>query len=51
MQPIHIAAMIGCTEILKYVASLPGVEPHAVVLLAVKHICNYLCMCTLLVYK
>ena len=38
MQPIHIAAMIGCPEILKYVASLPGVDPRAVVLLAVKYI-------------
>ena len=30
MQPIHIAAKNGCTEILKYISTLPGVDVNAV---------------------
>ena len=30
MQPIHIAAKIGCTEVLKYIGTLPGVDVNAV---------------------
>ena len=32
MQPIHIAAKNGCTEILKYIGTLPGVDVNAVTL-------------------
>ena len=37
MQPIHIAAMIGCSEILKYIGTLPGVNLNAVVSSPVKY--------------
>ena len=39
MQPIHIAAKNGCLEILKYIASLPGVDLSAVIS-TVKHKIN-----------
>ena len=37
MQPIHIAAMVGCPEILKYIGTLPGVDPNAAIGSAVKY--------------
>ena len=36
MQAIHIAAKNGCPEILKYIGTLPGVDPHAVASSTVK---------------
>ena len=37
MQPIHLAAMIGCQEILKYIGTFPGVDPNAAIGSAVKY--------------
>ena len=48
MQLIHIGAKNGCPEIFKYIASLSGVDPHAVVSSTVKcKICVLDCGCYL----
>jgi len=53
MQPIHIAAMFGCSEILKYLGTLPGVNPNAIEsTVTVKYnymyvhmyVCKYVCI-------
>ena len=43
MQPIHIAAMIGCLEILKYIGTMPGVDPNAMIgsAVSIKYVYNY----------
>ena len=38
MQPVHVAAMIGLPDMLKYISTLPGVNPNVNMPLAVKHL-------------
>ena len=43
MQPIHIAAKNGCTEILKFIGTLPGVVLNAVTAtVKCKILCEYI---------